>query len=259
MQPKKYPGLSGRSVTVQVGENVQVSKTATFGSGVVLNEGVVIGPQSQIGAGCKLWHTTIGKQCVIGEGAQIRNCTIGDKVTIGTGFSLGRYYSQPATSIANEVVIGNSVSVEGVVIIGEGVTVADETEIEFPSAWDGALVIGQKTRIGSRCRIEVFQLGDIAEIGDGVTLFGAHIESGVVIGVGAKVFGRTKIGASTNIGPNCAIHEDVRVGAWCKIGGDVTIRRTVIVPNHWEIPDSTVVNPGPDSAPIVIHKTVPRA
>lgn len=254
MLSKKYPGLNGRQVTVRVGKNVRVSRTAAFGSGVVLNDDVVIGPQSQIGAGSKLWNTTVGKQTVIGERARIRNCTIAHKVTIGRRFTFVEFYDGDTGSIGAGVVIGDCVEVKGRVAISKDVHIGNETRIVLYSL-SGSLVIGSEVRIGSRCRIDDAELDEYVKIGDEVLLNTASIGFAVAIGAGAQVNGH--IGANTSIGPNSIVDETARVGEWCTIGGDVIIRNTVCIPDHWLLPDGAIVNPGPNSIPVVIHTTAP--
>lgn len=94
--------------------------------------------------------------------------------------------------------------------------------------------------------------------------FGNHVEvKRAVVGSRLTTGDNVRIENST-IGNDVAIESNTVIGEYCrigdnvKIGQDVTLHNSVyiqpgvVIPDHWFIPVSCIVNPGPDGNPVVI-------
>jgi UDP-3-O-[3-hydroxymyristoyl] glucosamine N-acyltransferase len=168
-----------------------IHPSAVVGEGVVLEEGVSIGPLCSIGAG-----TTVG----------------------------------PRTTIEAGTVVGDHSRLGADVILHGNVTLADGTEVGNRAIIHSGAVIGADgfgyVLIGSTRhkvpQIGIVQIGEDVEIGANTTIDRAK--------TGATVIGaRTKIDNLVHIAHNCKIGEDCVIVAQVGIAGSVTLGNGVIV------------------------------
>ena len=285
MVSEKFPGISGRQVTVEIGENVRISTTAKFGSGVTIGNNVIIrahshigtksriedntvvgeraalgehvylldassvGARSSIGAKSRIESCDIGERVKIGTGAKCQYATIENDVTIGNGFVGLGWFKTTSLVIRPQVVIGDSVHFDGDIVIGDNrasAKIVVGDGTRVQTKFGGQFIIASGVRIGRRCVIESGVRG--GALGLSVTI-GDNVQlCGVFVHDGAHV------GSGTEV-------TDAIVGKRAIIGKRVIVSPTANIPENWRIADGMIANPNPDRKagyPILIAGTPPR-
>lgn len=182
---------SGIAPSAVIAEDVTLGVNVAVGANSVLEEGVVIADDVQIGAGC-----FIGKGVTVGKNTKLwANVTIYHDVVIGADclFQSGAVIGSDGFGYANNKGRWLKIPQLGTVIIGDRVEVGASTTIDR-----GAL--------------------DNTEIHDGVILDNQlQIAHNVVIGENTAMAACSVVAGSTTIGKNCSF------GGLCGINGHMTI------------------------------------
>src|SRR5919199_629469 len=251
-------GMHGRPVYVQVGENVKIHPTAMFGPDVRIGDITRVGAHCQIGAHGRITgdvslyaHATIGEHSVlnrttigafgsIGSRSVIVQCTIEERVKIGSHatcytyiirrgvqighqfYASGDYHNQNDRPIIAQAIIGDEIKITGRIYISSPqarrpTIIGNKTEILDPHGARGDFTIAEGVSVHEGCRIEETSTG-----------------KWTIIGLGTQI-------------------EKAKIGQKVIIGEHSHVRPTVVIPDHWEVPRYSIVNPGP-STPIVIPK-----
>lgn len=188
-----------------------------------LGEGVSLGPNSVVQAGCR-----VGRNTWIGGGAYL-----GEKVTLGEDCLI-----EPNVTLLDGVTLGNRCIVHsGAVIGGDGfgfqwlgdhhhkvpqlgiVIIEDDVEIGCNTCIDRATL--GTTRIGAGSKIDnLVQVAHNDQIGRHVVLAGhislagsVTLEDGVVMGGHSAVADHVKIGAGTRLGGKTGVIGDLKPGS----------------------------------------------
>jgi UDP-3-O-[3-hydroxymyristoyl] glucosamine N-acyltransferase len=196
-------------------EPAGVHSTARLGRGVVLGEGVRVGPYAVIEDGAILGDRVhVGTHCLVGRGVRVGDDSrLVAHVTLHPGAELGRrVFVQAGARIASDGFgyvfrdgehrklphVGRAV-LEDDVEVGANVTIdrgsIDDTVIGAGTKIDNLVQIGHNVRIGRKCLL-MSQVGiaGSARIGDGVILAGqAGIGGHLTIGAGARVAGQSGV------------------------------------------------------------------
>ena len=107
---------------------------------------------------------------------------------------------------------------ETATVIGD-VTIAKESSVWFSAVVRGdaePITIGEETNIQDNCTIHVddgypTRIGNRATIGHGAIVHGAIVEDDVLIGIGALILSRTKIGSHSIIAAGAVITEGMEI------------------------------------------------
>jgi len=105
--------------------NVYKGKECKVGKASILEEEVIIGHKTVVGAGCELSQTSLGSNCFIGEDCVLFNCVVEDKVTLGKGVVISNCIIGKGSIIPAGVKMGEKVIIGEGVELGEGVTIPD--------------------------------------------------------------------------------------------------------------------------------------
>ena len=109
--------------------NVYRGLDCVVGKGTKLEEEVLIGHGSVLGAGACLALTTVGSKCVIGDSCVLSNCVLEDGVTLGSGVVLSNCIIGRGAIIPAGCKIGEKVIIGAEVELREGVTIPDGVRI----------------------------------------------------------------------------------------------------------------------------------
>lgn len=171
-----------------------ISTTAKIGAGTILQPGVFVGEEVQI-----------GKNCLIHSNVSIYDHTvIGDNVVIHAGTVLGAdafYFKKRPSGFdkmysCGRVVIEDDVEIGALCTIDKGVS--GDTRIGKGSKLDNQIHIGHDTVVGKNCLMAA-QVGvaGVVVIEDEVTLWGqVGVQKDLTIGKGAVVLGQSGVGKS---------------------------------------------------------------
>jgi UDP-N-acetylglucosamine acyltransferase len=186
----------------------QIHSTAVIGEGVIIQEGVVIGP-----------HCFVDTGAVIGEGTILQaNVVIGKNVRIGK-----------RNQLFPNCVIGGQPQ-----ILGLG-----------PDAKIGGLVIGDDNTIREQVTIHPSMHHDaLTKVGNSnLIMVGVHIghdcvlEDKIVLSNFTQVSGHCKIGTGVWLSGVVLIHQFITIGRWCYAAGMAGINKDVppflIVSGHY--------------------------
>jgi UDP-N-acetylglucosamine acyltransferase len=174
----------------------QIHPTAIVAPDARLGEGVEVGPFAIVGEGCE-----IGDGAVVGPRATLeRNVRLAANVRIGIGSVLG---GDP-----QDLKFGGE---QTYVEIGEGTTVREYATINRGTAQSG------KTTVGRNCFVMSYvHLAHDCHVGDNVILVnGSQLAGHVVVEDYAIISGLT------------AVHQFVRIGRHCFIGGASRVAQDV--------------------------------
>jgi carbonic anhydrase/acetyltransferase-like protein (isoleucine patch superfamily) len=114
----------------------------------------------------------------------------------------------------------------GAVVIGR-VTLGRDTSVWYGSvlrADDAEIVVGAECNIQDLCCLHV-DPGEPAVLADGVslghhaTVHGAHIETGALVGIGAIVLGRARVGAGTLVAAGSVVLPGAQLPAGVLVAG----------------------------------------
>jgi UDP-3-O-[3-hydroxymyristoyl] glucosamine N-acyltransferase len=205
-QPKPRPGVHPTAV---------VEASARIGEGSEIGAGVVIGPDAEIGRGCRIEANsvigaavTVGDGTVIGPGASLAYCRIGRACQIHAGARLGTRgfgFSMDPEGFIDVPQLGR-------VIVGDGVEIGANTTIDR-----GA---GPDTVIGDGAKIDnLVQIGHNVRIGRGCVLVAQSGVAGstvlqdfVAVAAQAGISGHLKVGAGAQIGAKSGVMRDIPSG-----------------------------------------------
>ena len=175
---------------------MQIHPTAIVAPDARLGDNVEIGPFAIVGEGC-----TIGDGCVIAPRATLeRNVRLAPNVKVGVGTVLG---GQPQDLKFR----GEDTFVE----VGEGTTIREYSTINRGTSHS------LKTSVGRNCFLMSYvHLAHDCQIGDGV-----------IIANGTQIAGHVTVEDNAIISGLTAVHQFVRVGRHCFVGGASRVAQDV--------------------------------
>lgn len=173
-----------------------IHPTALVSADAQLGEGVTIGAFAIIGANC-----VVGDGCVLAPRATLeRNVTLGQDVKIGIGSIVG---GDPQDLKYD----GEETLVE----IGDGTVIREYSTINRGTAESG------KTSVGRNCLIMSYvHLAHDCRVGD-------H----VILSNGTQFAGHVTVEDRVGVSGLCVIHQFVRIGRHCYIGGATRVPQDV--------------------------------
>jgi len=195
-----------------------IDPSARLEDGVVIGPGAVIGPDVQIGA-----STTIGPNAVVGPGVAIgRRSQIGARATIVC------------------TLIGDDVSVQAGVVIGEpGFGIAGDASGPIDVPHLGRVIIQDRVSIGANTCIDRGVFDDTV-IGEGTKIDNlCHLAHNSIIGRGALitaqcgVSGSTTLGDGVMMGGQSGVADHRKVGAGATIAGRAAVFQDVPAGEVW--------------------------
>lgn len=195
--PARTPGVHatarlGRGAAI--GSGVTIEEYVVIGAGAVVADGVWIGPHAVVGDGARVGRDSIlYAHCTIYSGSEL-----GERVRIQSGARIGsdgfgyvfRDGAHQPIPHVGRCVIGDDVDVGANSTIDRGSV--DDTVIGAGTKIDNLVQIGHNVRIGRLCLImaQVGIAGSV-HIEDGVIMAGQSGSAGhVTIGAGARIAGR---------------------------------------------------------------------
>jgi UDP-3-O-[3-hydroxymyristoyl] glucosamine N-acyltransferase len=186
-----------------ISPKAHVSDSAKLGTEVYVGEFSVIGDQTEIGEGCRIFP----------------NVTIGDRVKIGAGTTL-----YAGVKIYDDCVIGAGCTLHAGAVVGsDGFGFAPQTEGYKKVPQIGNVIIEDNVEIGSNTVIDRATLGSTV-IKKGVKLDNLiQIAHNVVIGENTVIAAQTGISGSTKLGKNCMLGGQVGIIGHLNIGDEVKI------------------------------------
>lgn len=204
-EPVKFkPGIHPTAV---IGKNVKLGKDVSIQPYTVIEDDVIIGDRTVIGACCYIGHyTKIGDDCFI----------------------------YPHVIIRERIVIGNRVNIHsGTVIGGDGFGFATVKGVHHKIPQIGIVEIGNDVEIGSNVTIDRARF-EKTYIGNGVKIDNlVQIAHNVIIGDNTIIVAQVGISGSTRIGKNVIIAGQaglighIEVGDNAIIGGKAGVTKNV--------------------------------
>jgi len=207
--PKLKPAKAGIDATAIVAEGAKISKEASLGAYVVIENGVEVGG-SIISSGCKIGQNSrIGDNCRLDSNVVVHhNCVIGNNVIIQSNTVIG------ATGFGYSFIDG----AHRLIPHNGGVVIEDFVEIGSCCCIDrakfGNTIIGAGTKMDN-----IIQVGHSAVVGKccllvaGVLLAGsAKLGNGVVMAGHAGVAEGVTVGDGVIIAAKSAVTTDVKAG-----------------------------------------------
>jgi UDP-3-O-[3-hydroxymyristoyl] glucosamine N-acyltransferase len=199
-----------------------IHPTAVLGKGVVLGDGVAIGPYAVIGRGVRLGDgAAIGSHCTIGDGVQVGDrsrlypgvtlyagTTLGARVLVHAGARLGSDgfgYVQMNGAHVKIPHVGRCV-IEDDVEIGANTTIdrgsIDDTVVGAGTKIDNLVHIAHNVRIGRGCLI-------MAQVGIAGSV---HVEDGCILAGQVGVSGHHTIGRGATLAAQAGVFGDIPAG-----------------------------------------------
>ena len=183
---------SGVNETAYVDSKAKIGKNVTIGAFSVIETGVIIGDNSNIGS-----HTIIGQKASIGK-----NCNIFSNIHIYYGTNIG----------------DNAIIHSGTVIGSDGFGFVTDEDINYKIPQNGNVIIGNNVEIGANCAIDRGTIGDTI-IEDQCKLDNhVHLAHNVRLGKGCLLTAAVTIAGSVEIGEFCIFAGHVGVAPHVKIG-----------------------------------------
>jgi UDP-3-O-[3-hydroxymyristoyl] glucosamine N-acyltransferase len=188
------------SIKSSIHDSAMIDSTASVGSNVFIDVGVVIKSGASIGD-----NSIIGANVVIGNG-----------VAVGTHCSL-----KPNVTIYHNIIIGDNCIIHSGTAIGcDGFGYVTEKNIHEKIPQTGNVVIGNDVEIGSNCAIDRATIG-VTSIGDMTKIDNlVHIAHNVKIGKGCLITAGFAAAGSTEIGDYCKFAGQVGIAPHVKIGSN---------------------------------------
>jgi translation initiation factor eIF-2B subunit epsilon len=100
-------------------QNIYKGQDVVLKKGSILEEDLILGSGTMVGAKTTLFHSVIGSRCNIGANVSIRDCILLDGVEIGDGCQL------VGSVIGKRVVLGKSVVMAAKSVLGDNVQLKD--------------------------------------------------------------------------------------------------------------------------------------
>jgi len=193
----------GRFAPVLTAQAAGVDASARLGEGVVLGEGVSVGPNAVIADG-----VTIGENTVIGPG-----CSVGEHSKVGKCCRLD----------ANVVVYHNCVLGDHVIIhanstvgaTGFGYSFIDGAHRLVPH--NGGVILEDYVELGANCCVDRAKFGN------------------TIVGTGTKIDNLVQVAHNVVIGKCCLVAALAGISGSCKIGDGVVIGGQAGMADHLEI------------------------
>ena len=183
---------SGVNETAYVDSKAKIGKNVTIGAFSVIETGVIIGDNSNIGS-----HTIIGQKASIGK-----DCNIFSNIHIYYGTNIG----------------DNAIIHSGTVIGSDGFGFVTDEDINYKIPQNGNVIIGNNVEIGANCAIDRGTIGDTI-IEDQCKLDNhVHLAHNVRLGKGCLLTAAVTIAGSVEVGEFCIFAGHVGVAPHVKIG-----------------------------------------
>ncbi|HHV55016.1 MAG TPA: acyl-ACP--UDP-N-acetylglucosamine O-acyltransferase [Firmicutes bacterium] len=173
----------------------------------------------------------------------------------------------PTATVHPRAELGRGVVIEAYAVIGENVSLGDETRVGIRAIVEGWTTIGRKNRIGAGAVIgnepqdlkfrgekTYLFIGDENDIGELVT-----ISRGTVTGHGETRIGNgCRIEAQAHVAHDCQLGNGVRIERGAGISGHVTLEDQVLVGAHAGIHQFSKMGKGAWIMPLaMVNKDVP--
>ena len=182
----------GVNETAYVDSKAKIGKNVTIGPFSVIEAGVIIGDDSNIGS-----HTVIDQKTSIGK-----NCKIFSNIHIYHGTNIG----------------DNAIIHSGTVIGSDGFGFVTDQDINHKIPQNGYVIIGNNVEIGANCAIDRGTIGDTI-IEDQCKLDNhVHLAHNVRLGKGCLLTAAVTIAGSVEVGEFCIFAGHVGVAPHVKIG-----------------------------------------
>ena len=182
----------GVNETAYVDSKAKIGKNVTIGPFSVIEAGVIIGDDSNIGS-----HTVIDQKTSIGK-----NCKIFSNIHIYHGTNIG----------------DNAIIHSGTVIGSDGFGFVTDKDINHKIPQNGYVIIGNNVEIGANCAIDRGTIGDTI-IEDQCKLDNhVHLAHNVRLGKGCLLTAAVTIAGSVEVGEFCIFAGHVGVAPHVKIG-----------------------------------------
>ena len=183
---------SGVNETAYVDSKAKIGKNVTIGPFSVIEAGVIIEDDSNIGS-----HTVIDQKTSIGK-----NCKIFSNIHIYHGTNIG----------------DNAIIHSGTVIGSDGFGFVTDQDINHKIPQNGYVIIGNNVEIGANCAIDRGTIGDTI-IEDQCKLDNhVHLAHNVRLGKGCLLTAAVTIAGSVEVGEFCIFAGHVGVAPHVKIG-----------------------------------------
>ena len=188
----KLQYTNGVNETAYVDSKAKIGKNVTIGPFSVIEAGVIIGDDSNIGS-----HTVIDQKTSIGK-----NCKIFSNIHIYHGTDIG----------------DNAIIHSGTVIGSDGFGFVTDQDINHKIPQNGYVIIGNDVEIGANCAIDRGTIGDTI-IEDQCKLDNhVHLAHNVRLGKGCLLTAAVTIAGSVEVGEFCIFAGHVGVAPHVKIG-----------------------------------------
>ena len=182
----------GVNETAYVDSKAKIGKNVTIGPFSVIEAGVIIGDDSNIGS-----HTVIDQKTSIGK-----NCKIFSNIHIYHGTNIG----------------DNAIIHSGTVIGSDGFGFVTDKDINHKIPQNGYVIIGNNVEIGANCAIDRGTIGDTI-IEDQCKLDNhVHLAHNVRLGKGCLLTAAVTIAGSVDVGEFCIFAGHVGVAPHVTIG-----------------------------------------
>ncbi len=192
-----------------------IDASALIEEGAVIETGVIVGPEAQIGRGTRIaagavvgFRVAIGRDCFVGPGASITHALIGNRVIVHAGARIG----QDGFGFAMGPGGHYKVRQTGRVIIQDNVEIGANTTIDRGALRD--TVIGEGTKIDNLVQIaHNVVIGRHCVIAAQTGISGSTVlEDFVAMGGQCGTVGHIRIGAGAQIAAQSGVHGDIPRG-----------------------------------------------
>ncbi len=192
-----------------------IHPTAVLGKGVVLGEGIAIGPYAVLEAGSEIGdRARIGPHCVVGRGS-----VVGAETVLHPQVVL-----YPGTRLGRRVVVHSGVRLG---VDGFGFVPGGEAHRKVPQV--GACVIEDDVEIGANSTVDRGSIGRTV-VGEGTKLdnhvhlgHNVQVGRGVLMAAMVGVSGSTRIGEGALFGGQAGINGHIQIGEGARIGGQAGV------------------------------------
>lgn len=198
-----------------------IADSVTIGDGVVIHPFVVVCDDVCIGDGVEIFpHAFIGKEPK-GAGALARQPEFNKRIKIGADSSIGPgsviYYD---VSIGDNTLIGDGASIREKTVIGSRCVIGRYVTINYETTIHDRVKIMDHSWMAGRMTIEddVFVSGGVMTTNDNAIgragydeddIVGPFIHKNAVIGAGAVLLPKTKIGENSVVAAGAVVTKDV--------------------------------------------------
>jgi bifunctional UDP-N-acetylglucosamine pyrophosphorylase/glucosamine-1-phosphate N-acetyltransferase len=186
-----------RQVTFHAPTQVYVEPSVTIEADVEIGRNVVLRGQTKIGSGVRIDDGVILTDTVVGKGAHLLPYSVATQTSIGDNAKIGPFaHLRPGTDLGPEVHVGNFVEMKKT-RLGRGSKANHLTYL-------GDTIVGEKVNVGA---------GTITCNYNGYEKRQTIIEDGAFIGSDTQLVAPVRVGKRAVIAAGATITEDVRPGA----------------------------------------------